>query len=257
MNTQDDEFIDEHDQDSVRIDNRAKTRVRSSMRNQKAKIGRVINQKLQKRKKRYHHIAPPNHDSDHDNFSDEDLEIANREMPKNSYKKVLKNTKDIGKRSIKYISGTNGRQENYEKELQDPLGKQTSKELAHDKKDEEEGHLVSDSLDHRRHNFIGFVIIVLLFIFFSIILTSISSNTTQNLSEDMFVETPPSNLEDLCDISNISTDAGHKQCETACTGARCCLLAGEKSCFLQNEDLCGLVRIDEIFIILYPSPIQN
>lgn len=245
MNTQDDEFIDEHDQDSVRIDNRAKTRFRISMRKQKAKprVGNVINQKLQKRKKRYHQLDPQNHDPDHDNFSDEDLEIANREMPKTPIKKVLENTKDIGKRSIQYIAGKKDHQENYEKALQDPLDKQTSKELDHDKKDEEEGHLVGYGLDHRRHNFIGFVIMIILFVSLSFFMVSISKNTDQDLSEEMFVETPPSNLEDLCDISNISTEAGHKQCETACQGARCCMLAGNKSCFLQNEDLCGLVCI--------------
>lgn len=51
---------------------------------------------------------------------------------------------------------------------------------------------------------------------------------------------PPQALERMCSIRNIAREAGHQECETACQAAACCMAAGTKSCFLEQEGICGM-----------------
>ena len=56
-----------------------------------------------------------------------------------------------------------------------------------------------------------------------------------------FVKAPPENLDEICSITNILTEDGHKKCERVCESARCCSAPGDESCFLDNEKMCSLV----------------
>lgn len=69
---------------------------------------------------------------------------------------------------------------------------------------------------------------------------SFSLNDTDNAEKRPLVQVPPNDLGLLCSLSSITTTAGHDKCEHACSFDSCCMAAGKDSCFLQEEETCGL-----------------
>ena len=55
------------------------------------------------------------------------------------------------------------------------------------------------------------------------------------------VTEPPESLANLCDISSISAEEGHQECERLCQEAKCCMAPDTKSCFKGQEEICSLV----------------
>jgi len=54
------------------------------------------------------------------------------------------------------------------------------------------------------------------------------------------IKPPPDNFEIKCSISNVKTLDGRKECNDICKNADCCMAAGEYSCFMEEEDMCGM-----------------
>jgi hypothetical protein len=65
-------------------------------------------------------------------------------------------------------------------------------------------------------------------------------DTTNDNSIDSVVHAPPPNIHNLCTIANIATTEGHDKCAHVCSFASCCMAPGNQSCFLQQEEICGL-----------------
>mmetsp|Transcript_15121 Transcript_15121/g.20043 ORF Transcript_15121/g.20043 Transcript_15121/m.20043 type:complete len:981 (+) Transcript_15121:67-3009(+) len=95
---------------------------------------------------------------------------------------------------------------------------------------------------------VGTVVIAIVFFCVTLVDTKDGyEKQDKSSSRDGFGDSPmidlnvaaPTNLPVLCSITSISTAVGHDQCEKACEAARCCTAAGEDSCFLDKEALCG------------------
>ena len=70
-----------------------------------------------------------------------------------------------------------------------------------------------------------------------------SATTTRGGRLSLTIRPPPGGGLDLtCSIANIATEEGHGRCEGLCEGGSCCMAEGERSCFLENMDVCGMVR---------------
>ena len=52
---------------------------------------------------------------------------------------------------------------------------------------------------------------------------------------------PPTDLDRVCSVRNMATEAGHKDCEKLCSPATCCMKSGEDSCYSEHESLCEKV----------------
>jgi len=75
----------------------------------------------------------------------------------------------------------------------------------------------------------------------------------------------PANLEDMCDITNISIEKGFLECEKACVEAECCMAPGNLSCFKDQQETCKMYSpcatlytsrqtVDEYHAMVPPPP---
>ena len=69
---------------------------------------------------------------------------------------------------------------------------------------------------------------------------SYSLTDDEKIEKRPLVQVPPNDLGLLCSLTSIKTSAGHDKCEHACSFDSCCMAAGKDSCFLQEEETCGL-----------------
>ena len=58
---------------------------------------------------------------------------------------------------------------------------------------------------------------------------------------------PPTDLDRVCSVRNMATEAGHKDCEKLCSPATCCMKSGEDSCYSEHESLCEKVSDINLF----------
>ena len=85
----------------------------------------------------------------------------------------------------------------------------------------------------RKIIYIGFITALML-----VLVTAILVAVTKN--QWPFIKAPK-HLEEICNITNILTEAGHKKCENVCKPSSCCSAPGDDSCFLDHEEMCSMV----------------
>jgi len=90
--------------------------------------------------------------------------------------------------------------------------------------------------ERRRRYIFNWILVAVGLSLFIIIMAIVSGNKDHN----MIPEIPPSNLEQICSISNLATEAGFNQCAHECEGGKCCMASGKGSCFQEQEETCGL-----------------
>jgi hypothetical protein len=93
-----------------------------------------------------------------------------------------------------------------------------------------------NDMEERKRRIVFWGLLTAIFISLIIAISSIVAHAKRQR-----VIAPPSSLENLCDISSISTQEGHLKCESLCEEAKCCMAPGSLSCFAGQEDICSMV----------------
>lgn len=68
-----------------------------------------------------------------------------------------------------------------------------------------------------------------------------SSDRIGGIKQPNELPEPPSDLDRVCSVRNMATEAGHKDCEKLCSPATCCMKSGEDSCYSEHKSLCEKV----------------
>ena len=101
---------------------------------------------------------------------------------------------------------------------------------------------IYDDLEQKKRKIVFLGLLAAIFICFLIAILSFVEHV-----KSKSVSPPIASLETICDISNISTEEGHQECELACQEAKCCMAPGTMSCFKGQEKACSLVSFGVLF----------
>ncbi len=96
---------------------------------------------------------------------------------------------------------------------------------------------LSNGMEEKKRKIVFYGFLTAIIICFCIAVGSIITHANRH-----HVLSPPPSLENVCDISNISTKQGHEDCEHLCEEAKCCMAPGINSCFEGQEEICRMVR---------------
>lgn len=91
--------------------------------------------------------------------------------------------------------------------------------------------------ERRRRCIFSWIVVAVIFSLLVIIVAIVSTSRSNDI---MKVKMPPANIEEICSVSNVATEKGYNECEKECKGGACCMSSGSRSCFLEQEDICGL-----------------
>ena len=75
----------------------------------------------------------------------------------------------------------------------------------------------------------------------------LSSNNIGVVQQPGMLPEPPTDLDRVCSVRNMATEAGHKDCEKLCSPATCCMKSGKDSCYSEHESLCKKVSDIDLY----------